>query len=188
MRVFAGIALPESVTDHLSHALEMISPTNQKRALWIPSTNWHVTLGFYGEQPEGMEEELTENLRRAARTVAPFEIGLAGAGVFHKDVCWIGIRDPREVLGPLADEVRGDHAARDQHAKNRFHVTVSRSGRHGDLANAMAALSVYQGPTWMVDRLTLFESRLGEGMGGHPLYTVLAEVPLGRLSPANPRT
>ena len=179
MRVFAGIGLPGEVSDHLARALEMVRPPGRVRNPWIPQSNWHITLAFYGNQPDGILEELIRNLRAAAIRTQPFEIDLNGAGVFHKDVCWIGTTDPSESLGPLAEKVRGDYAIMNQHAKNRFHVTISRSGRKADLTAAMAALSVYRGPEWLVDHITLYESSLGEGAGGHSLYTSLAEVPLG---------
>jgi len=140
--------------------------------------NWHVTLGFFGEQPESVVEELSADLRAAASGTPPFDLGLAGAGVFRHDVCWIGLSDPGGVLNPLAERVRATFATPHQHAQNRFHVTISRSGRNAALANTMAALSVYRGPMWTVPEITLFRSDLGEGPGGHSLYTPLATVPL----------
>lgn len=41
------------------------------------------------------------------------------------------------------------------------------------------ALAVYEGPAWRVEALSLVASRPGEGRGGGPLYTRLAELPLG---------
>ncbi|MDR0488751.1 MAG: RNA 2',3'-cyclic phosphodiesterase [Propionibacteriaceae bacterium] len=179
MRVFAGIALPGEVSDHVAGALEMVRLPGRSRNPWIPQMNWHITLAFYGNQPEGVLDELIGNLQTAAVATVPFEIALGGAGVFHRDVCWIGTTDPSGSLNPLAERVRGDYAIGDQHTKNRFHVTISRSGRKAELSSTMAALAIYRGPAWMVDHITLYESSLGEGAGGHPLYTPLAEVPLG---------
>ena len=179
MRVFTGIDIPPNVRDHLATALAMAAPPRTARNPWIPSMNWHVTLGFYGEQPDGIVEELTHNLEEAARQTQPFELGLSGAGTFRHDVCWIGVSDPSDALGSLADKVRQTHATGNQHAQNRFHVTISRSGRQSNLAHTMRALSVYQGPMWTVDSMTLYQSTLGEGPGGHPLYTPVITIPLG---------
>ena len=179
MRVFAGIGVPEQVKDHLGSALEMVRSPSRSRNPWIPQVNWHITLVFYGNQPDGMVGELVSNLEAAARTFSPFEVNLAHAGVFHHDVCWVGVNDPTNSLGPLAEEVRGQYAVDNQHTKNRFHMTISRSGRRAELADTMAAMSIYQGTTWVVDSITLWESHLGEGPGGHPLYSSLKEVPLG---------
>ena len=180
MRLFAGIALPQKVREHLSQALAMAAPAHQSgRNPWGPSTNWHITLAFYGETPAGLVGELTENLKAAAARTPQFDLALAGAGVFRHEVCWIGTADPANALGPLADKVRGQYATDRQNTKNRFHVTISRAGARLRLEDTMAALSVYRGPTWTVDQITLYRSDLGQGAGGHPLYTAVARAQLG---------
>ncbi len=179
MRVFAAIEPPATVGDHLAQALAMVAPGGRAaRNPWTPRQNWHVTLAFYGEQPEGALDDLAANLRAAARAVPPFDLALAGAGVFRHDACWIGVSDPGDVLGPLSVAVRGPWAVDDQRARNRFHLTVSRAGRLVGLEDAMAALAVYRGPAWTVDRIGLYRSDLGEGPGGHPRYTPLELVRL----------
>jgi len=192
MRVFAAISLPDSVRDHLAGALEMVSPPAVRHP-WSPPENWHITLAFYGERPSGIVDELAGELRAVAAQTAPFEIGLAGAGVFRHEVCWIGVSDPGGGLGALAQAVRTDYATADQHAHSRFHVTVARvpaakavpvrrrrsAGPQDGLDYSIAALSVYRGPVWTVDHITLFRSDLGGGPAGHPLYTALAEVGFG---------
>ncbi|MCL2483188.1 MAG: RNA 2',3'-cyclic phosphodiesterase [Propionibacteriaceae bacterium] len=179
MRVFAAMTLPEDVRDHLASALAMVTwPT--ARNPWAPSLNWHVTLGFFGEQPEGMIDQIVDQLDAATAQTSRFQIGLAGAGVFHHDVCWVGVSDPTSALGPLAQLVRQTYATAYQHAQNRFHVTVSRAGRQARLADAMAAMSVYRGPVWEVQQVVLYRSDLGAGVGGHPLYTELARSTLSR--------
>ncbi|MCL1907039.1 MAG: RNA 2',3'-cyclic phosphodiesterase [Propionibacteriaceae bacterium] len=179
MRLFAGIELPTHVRDHLSTTLEaMSSSRTSPRNPWGPAVNWHITLGFFGEQPDVAVEELAALLSDAAQTSSPFDVSLAGAGVFRHDICWIGVKDPSRSLGGLAAKVRGPYATDDQHTKNRFHVTISRIGRRGGLEDLMTALTVYRGPSWTVDHLTLFRSDLGEGPGHHPLYTPLATAPL----------
>jgi len=177
VRVFSAIALPAVVRDHLAGALAMTGGTTG--APWDPVENWHITLGFYGEVPAARVEEISDAVAAVAARTPPFSLALAGAGTFRQDVCWIGVADPDRVLPGLAAAVRADFATSDQHAHNRFHVTISRSGRRAGLAGALAALAVYRGPTWTVDRLVVYRSDLGEGTAGHPLYTVLSEHPLG---------
>lgn len=180
MRLFAGISLPGAVSDHLASALEMVQGNNRvTKNPWVPKVNWHVTLAFYGRQPEDVLDELTESVRLSASQTAPFDLSLGGAGTFRHDVCWIGVSDPADILGGLAQEVRGNYAVNDERARNRFHVTISRSGRKAGLEPAIRALSVYRGPSWTVDEIIIFRSDPGEGIGGHPLYTPLATVPLG---------
>ena len=179
MRVFAGIDLPQEVRDHLAGALAMVAPPGGGRNPWIPAMNWHITLGFFGEQPEAMVEELGRNLPGEIGRTRPFEISLAGAGVFRHNVCWVGVSDPCGQLGPLAEKVRQGYATDGQNTQNRFHVTISRAGRQADLKDLIAALSVYRSPVWTVQEVIIFRSNLGEGPAGHSLYTPLLRIPLG---------
>jgi 2'-5' RNA ligase len=135
--------------------------------------NWHITLAFYGEKPDGLVDELASNLDQVAFRQPPFELALAGAGIFRHEIGWIGVNDPAEQLARLATVARGSWAGENQHAQNRFHVTVSRSKRRSNLADTMAALSIYRGPAWVVDSISLYRSDLGEGVSGHPLYSSL---------------
>ena len=181
MRLFAAVELPAHVTSHLATALAMVAPPKSARAPWDPEANWHVTLAFYGEQPACMVAELADNLAEAASRTPRFELSLAGAGVFRHEVCWIGVADAADALGPLARSVRGSYANPTQHTRNRFHVTIARPGRRSGLEDTMAAMSVYRGPAWEVEKITLFQSELGKGIGGHPLYTALAHADLAAM-------
>ncbi|MDR2974005.1 MAG: RNA 2',3'-cyclic phosphodiesterase [Propionibacteriaceae bacterium] len=187
MRVFAAIVLPTKIRDHLAQALAMVAPRERApRDPWVPAVNWHITLAFFGDQPEDMTAELLAHLGEVSRRTPPFPLALVGAGVFRQDICWIGVADPSQTLPELAEQTRGSYAQASQHAHNRFHVTVSRGGRASGrqkaslLAGAMSALSVYRGPEWTVDQVVLMRSDLGEGVGGHPLYSQLGQVALGR--------
>jgi 2'-5' RNA ligase len=176
VRLFAAITPPVEVCDHLEAAIDMLGAPRRSRNPWSPRSLWHITLAFYGEVADSGELEV--NLSRAAAACSPFSLALSGAGTFRHDACWIGVSDPDEVLPNLAKEVRGDWASPYQHATNRFHLTISRSGRSAGLESAMRALAVYRGPEWTVTNIELFESELGSGIGGHPRYTRIAQADL----------
>ena len=171
MRLFAAIRPPDRVLDHLANALDLISLPHQARNPWAPRANWHITLAFYGEVPDGLTPDIERRLDAVVQQTPPFRLSLAGAGVFNRDTCWVGVDDPSGVLPKLASELRDDLTAGKQHAANRFHLTLSRAGRQAGLGDAMRALAVYRGPEWPVERITLYRSDLGQGVGGHPLYT-----------------
>lgn len=163
----------------------MVAPPTSRHP-WSPRENWHITLAFHGECSASAVEELIANLPVVAQQTPPFELALAGSGVFRNDAYWIGVHDPSQALPPLAALLRQSYATANQHAHNRFHITVARAGRRGHdrgkgsaMDRAVAALSVYRGPTWTVESITLFQSELGAGFEGHPRYTVLAEAQLG---------
>ena len=179
MRLFVAIDLPPEVTDHLSRALEMVTPPERTaRSPWIPTENWHITLAFYGEQPDGALDEIRGYLDQVGNANPDLKLSLAGAGIFHHDTCWIGVHDEEGVLAPLAKHARGDYSTPHQHAENRFHVTISRAGRKANLKSAMAALAVYRGPSWIAHSIYLYESVLGEGPSGHPRYICKKASPL----------
>lgn len=63
MRLFASITPPIEVTEHLINALRPYKDDLR----WSDPDNWHITLAFYGELPDGAVEDLIEHLTSAAR-------------------------------------------------------------------------------------------------------------------------
>jgi len=61
---------------------------------------------------------------------------------------------------------------------HRPHLTISRAVSRAGLTDPVRALTVYRGPEWEVTEAVLFESRLGQGVGGKSLYVPLAVAPL----------
>jgi len=174
MRLFAAIRPPEAVLDHLTGALDALDRPRQQHNPWQPRANWHITLAFYGEVPAGLAPDIVQRLEAVARTAEPFRLRLAGAGIFNRDTCWVGVADPADVLAGLAERLRADLIQAGQHASHRFHLTLSRSGRRADLTPLMRALAVYSGPEWLADQIRLYNSDLGQGIGGDPRYDQVA--------------
>lgn len=195
IRLFAGITPPRAAREHLDVALEDVRAQAREKLRWTPRVNWHITLAFYGSQPTGSIEEISDYLRSvAARESAP-TIHLAGAGAFHSNRLWIGVGgDTERLRGLMSDclldaELPRRHRAHlsvaklsgaphrgGKRARHDRHVVGSSTPR---LENFVHALSVYSGPEFAVSEIELFESRLGEGPGGAPAYDVLARFPLG---------
>lgn len=198
IRLFAGITPPQPVRDHLDIALEDVRARAGEQLRWTPRANWHITLSFYGEQPAGSIEEISDYLRSVAESTSPMSIHLAGAGSFHSTRLWIGVGGETDRLRGLMSECLLDA---ELPRRNRAHLSVATlSGSHSPqrwrgqrpspvvgnstprLDNFVHALSVYAGPEFDVDAIELFESRLGEGPGGAPAYDVLARFPFGAAS------
>lgn len=210
MRLFAAVAPPPEVLDHLERALEMVRAGLGQDALdvraplrWTVPEDRHLTVAFYGDVPEGYVEDLALALERVTASVRPFEVGLRGAGVFDHRTLWIGCGGD---TGPLADlmaaavDVGRDVLGRtDERVRSRAHLTVarvrndargaSRRSRRGDETSprddvgALAhALAVYQGPTWRVDEVVLVASELGAGPAGSPRHAVVSRFPLSAVA------
>lgn len=205
MRLFAAVRPPRQVLDHLDTALLVArtgTPGDDGRGplRWTPAQDRHVTLGFYGRVPTGLEPELVEMLRDVADDTDPFELRLRGAGVFDRRTVWVGCAG--EQIAPLmaaAARVGWDLLGRvDDRVRSRAHLTVARvrplararGGRGGPagggadavVADLVHALAVYQGPSWPVDEIELIASEPGAGPGGGPRYETVERFRLGAVA------
>ncbi|WP_152191991.1 RNA 2',3'-cyclic phosphodiesterase [Georgenia satyanarayanai] len=211
MRLFTCLRPPPAVLEHVEHALDGVAPVpvgaGPPPLRWVPSTQRHVTLAFYGEVPDGALDDLVGALTGVGLTHDPLRLQLAGAGVFSRSTLWIGVR-ALDDDGALVRLMAACAAAAEgvshlePRDRNRAHVTVARvsarqhreeadrrrRSRRGEKLRAPAvdlpalahALSVYRGPEWLAEEIELVQSHLGAGRGGGPQHEVLATLPLGR--------
>ena len=94
MRLFASIRPPEEVREHLVTALRPIRDDNGPLLRWTDPDQWHLTMAFYGDCPDGSVDELAEHIAAAvATTPTPPELDLhlRGAGSFSGRTLWIGV-------------------------------------------------------------------------------------------------
>lgn len=175
-RLFAGIEIPAVQRQQLA-----LLSGPLPGAKWSPAEDMHITLRFAGDIDNRTADDFAELL--AGIEVAPFEVRIAGLGVF-------GGRDPRSVYAGI--EGRGalealqratDRAARSAglapEARNyKPHVTLARL--RGTSAEAVARFLGSRGalalPFFQVDRFVLFSSK--PKVGGGP-YVVEEAYPLG---------
>ncbi|AYJ34196.1 hypothetical protein D4R08_09480 [Corynebacterium xerosis] len=68
MRLFASIRPPEEVREHLVTALRPIRDDHGPLLRWPDPDQWHVTVAFYGERPDGAVDELAEHIAAAVAT------------------------------------------------------------------------------------------------------------------------
>jgi RNA 2',3'-cyclic 3'-phosphodiesterase len=204
MRLFAAVRPPQQVLEHLAAALSAVGAgadvaPDAGRVRWTVPENWHLTLAFYGEVPDGAQDELDAALAEGAAGVAPFALRLRGAGVFSGRTLWVGSGgdlEPMVELSLAARRAGGEVTSwEDERVRSRPHLTVGRvtparrgrSARRGgtrhagpdDVDRLVRALAVYEGPTWDVRQIELVRSEPGRGRGGGPLYTPVSVHPLG---------
>jgi 2'-5' RNA ligase len=158
MRLFVSVRPPPTAIAHLVAALPG-SRTNR-------AEQWHITLAFLGDVPAS--RVLYDGLRDASARHRPFELRLAGGGVFGgARVVWAGVGGQVEQLNGLAADVRAACRAAGAVLDNRSyrpHVTVGKVGRLDP-----EALQGYVGPTWPVRDVELVHSVLRKTAG----HTVL---------------
>lgn len=178
MRLFASITPPIEVTEHLINALRPYKDDLR----WSDPDNWHITLAFYGELPDGAVEDLIEHLTSTARINEEFTIRIKGAGSFNRKNLWMGVGgDTKDLRRLMADCLIDPEERRRQ----RAHLTVAKPtqrqrSRDWDpvIPDLVHALSIYEGPEWPVDEIELVSSEPGKGRSGGPLYTTVATIAL----------
>ncbi|MGO1283959.1 MAG: RNA 2',3'-cyclic phosphodiesterase [Brachybacterium sp.] len=195
MRVFAAIRPSPQALEHLDSALEEVRGSAGLSLRWGDPEQWHLTLAFHPDLPEGAIPETFENLAHAAAHHAPMTLQLSGAGMFGARTLWIGVGgDTPQLTALMGEELLGG----EDRERRRAHLTVARVSarapraprrRRGErrppdpsqllLSSAVHALSVYRGPSWYAEELELLSSQLGQGRSGGPRHEVLGTVPLG---------
>lgn len=181
MRLFASLAPSPQAREHLLGALRPIRADLGPDLRWTDPQQWHLTLAFYGEQPEGAVDDLLAHLSLAAAGGRAMELSLKGAGSFNQKNLWIGVGGETTVLKQLMADCLLDPLER---SRQRAHLTVARSARNRQrgwdpvLADVVHALAIYRGPVFPATQIDLVHSTLGAGRGGGAHHQVIASVPL----------
>jgi 2'-5' RNA ligase len=179
-RLFSALVPPAAVLGHLSDFLATHTADRDKALRWTPADNWHITLGFFGDDDDPVRRSKWLH-RRADGRPAP-RLRLAGGGTFP-GVLWVGVdTDDVTVLARLAQ------AAGAGRRGYRPHLTLAR-WRSGevDQAKLIELFDGYTGPWFIPDELLLMRSDFpGAGNGGTlerrgPTYTTVDRVSLSRV-------
>ncbi|MDN5631830.1 RNA 2',3'-cyclic phosphodiesterase [Glutamicibacter protophormiae] len=188
MRLFAAAHPPRAAREHLVRAMTEVRALTGTALRWGDPEQWHVTLAFYGDQPEGAVPDLSEHLGEVARGFPPLRVSLHGVGSFSGTTLWVGVGGQTTELTELMHACSLDP---DERARQRAHLTVARTSRTErtrqakeqrrgsrvrahtgpELAHVVHALSVYDGPEWTVREISLVASELGRGRSGGTLHT-----------------
>ncbi|MDX3523167.1 RNA 2',3'-cyclic phosphodiesterase [Streptomyces scabiei] len=187
MRLFAAVLPPADVVDELAALIgELKALAGADRLRWTEPPGWHFTLAFYGEVEEGVVEELSSRLERAARRSEPFALAVRGGGQFgHGRALWAGAEGDLGALRLLAD--RAEAAARragvpmGEHRRYTPHLTVARSRSDVGVRPYVDVLDTFAGRTWTVADLVLVRSNLPTSgvPGEQPRYEAVGRWPLG---------
>lgn len=155
-------------------------------ASWVWEDNLHLSVKFFGEQPESAPADISRVLASVAAAHQPFDLRISGLGAFPNlrapRVVWMGVQhDPRLEL--MHHDVEATCAANGYALDARAfrpHITLARVREELPLANARALAAaaravVYKG-VQQVGALSLLESTLAPG---GPKYSLVASIPLG---------
>jgi 2'-5' RNA ligase len=162
MRLFIATSFPAEILRSLNERLTTLKP-KLPRAAWVRPETQHLTFAFLGEQDESLVNRLEIPGERS------FEANLRGCGFFpnhrHARVGWVGA-EPGEEFVTLARRVRNAvSTAGVDIDQNEFrpHLTLMRIRDHWPplaIDTFEKALRDFQSPTFAVDHVTLYVSRL----------------------------
>lgn len=187
LRLFVALAFPDEVRTELRRAADAMRAFAPHGARWANVDGAHLTLRFIGSTPPDAATVLSEAVARAAEGVAPFELSLAGAGLFPPRgaprVLWVGVGGAVDALTGLHDRI--EQALTEAGLSNDErtfapHVTLARINTRLSrdesqaLRESVAALGVCPVP-FTVDEVALYRSDL---LPTGAVYTRLASARL----------
>jgi 2'-5' RNA ligase len=170
-RAFVAIVPPRPVLDAVAKVSWRATHRPGELALprvlsprWTTREQWHLTLQFLGAH---VDLDAAADALASVRG-APPRVRLGGIGGFPNsrsaNVVWLGVTEGARALAQLAASVREAMVAlagRPSGAERTFHphLTLARLGRLADLRAAEESRACARvGPSWVVDRVVLFES------------------------------
>ncbi|WP_285582138.1 RNA 2',3'-cyclic phosphodiesterase [Herbidospora sp. NBRC 101105] len=181
-RMFVALVPPPDVLEEVTRA---VAPLRHAwpDLTWIEPANWHITLAFLGEVPEGARPDLNARLARAARHHEPLPLALGAAGTFTGrggvSVLWLAVREPgrlARLAGSVAAGARRAGVGQPDGRPYRAHFTLVRSRKGVELGPLAAALSTFESAFWTADHAQLFVSHLGPPLR----YEAVETYPLGK--------
>ena len=177
-RLFIALPVPDPLRESLQQWQRTAQRLLPEGVRWTPADQWHLTLRFLGDVDATEVPLLAEALQAACARQEPFELSLQGPGCFPSPerprVFWLGLGGQVTSLERLQARVQEGTAPWGQKEDRPFraHLTVARirdgspAGRHG-LGRVLPRLPAPPAVVWMVDRVTLFRSRLHPGGAVH---------------------
>jgi len=185
IRAFLAIDLPPGLRPPLAQVQEELKRSGAD-VRWVPVSNIHLTLKFFGQLPEGEVEPLTQAAQEVAASQAPFELQITTPGAFPSlkspRVVWVGIGGEVLSLAQFYRRLETALATLGHLPEGRPfhpHLTLGRvrspAGRER-LAKMLKELAVPQWPPFKVNEIILFRSNLSP-QGS--TYTPLKVIPLG---------
>jgi len=169
-RTFIAIEIPADLrTTVIDYIKQLRDKVPDVSASWSREDNLHLTLKFLGDVPIARIEDVSAAASGAVCASGPFELILAGSGVFpprgKPSVLWIGIEDLLGALHKVQQRLEEECAARGFTRDARAfhpHLTVARIRKpHGakDLAAAHVTAD-FAVQTFTAKELVVFRSEL----------------------------
>jgi 2'-5' RNA ligase len=160
MLLFTALLPPAHVVDALRAELDSLDAWGSDDVRWSPPDQWHITLGFYGEQAD--QARYGELLAERFRVSEAPRVWLDGAGTFPGVLL---VKVAGEGLTRLAEEA----GAGEERREYKPHLTLGRTAREARTPWEQR-LAGYRSEPWTASEAVLMRSdRTGSG----PHYRVV---------------
>jgi 2'-5' RNA ligase len=178
-RAFLAIPLPRPLQDSIE-AVQSNLQGQIPSARWVHPENLHLTLHFFGDITQETLEKIKVSVLSVKRCHRPFLVEVKGLGAFphlHRPrIIWLDL-EPKDQLRRLHEDCRKclKHAGVTIEARSYVpHLTIGRLRQQNpNLADIFRSARHTLIGQLLIDKLVLFESRLGSGRAEHiPLLTV----------------
>jgi 2'-5' RNA ligase len=187
-RIFIAVKMPDDVIQKITRISNYFQKQTPKEALkWVETENLHLTLKFLGEIPESTITKVQAILKAVADDQPPFDIAIAGLGMYphakRPRVVWLGVEgvDPLIALHKQLDSELAKIGLREETRPFNPHLTLGRvrqrtsretAAKVGDILSEFKVDSL---GSFTVGDIHLIESQLTpQG----PIYTTRFTTPL----------
>lgn len=185
IRAFIAVVLPETVKEALGGVQQEMKQVGAE-ARWVRPQGIHLTLKFLGDISVEQVPSIRQAMEEAARGSGPFEVRIAGVGVFPNErrprVIWVGLEEPTGALVSLQKSLEAalrPLGFKPEGRPFKGHLTLARikaPGRTGGVLKAIEAQKDVDLGKMSVDKIVLYQSTL-KPTGA--VYAALEEVGLG---------
>jgi 2'-5' RNA ligase len=204
VRLFIAVDLDPAVRQHVIDVMSIVRNASEhfgsgSKLRWVSPENLHLTLRFLGHMEDARGAKVQAALQAPIET-ARFVASLDRLGAFPPGgavrVVWLGLKRGATEMRALFDEVEHRVTALGFESEARpfsAHLTLARVAdgrpsrrlrRTGDeggrreghpLRRVLSTVDFQPGPEWLVDHVTLYESRLSPR---GPTYSSILRSPL----------
>jgi RNA 2',3'-cyclic 3'-phosphodiesterase len=180
VRTFTAVEVWPEIRERARVLINRFKDTTAK-VTWVKPDQMHLTMNFLGDVPMNDVPAVCKAVAEAAEPFQPFDIEMAGVGVFpsydNPRTIWLGVGDGSDELVALhtaLQERLGDLGFRIEARRFHPHLTLGRvrsvPAGPGQLAGLIKQHADFEAGPMMVSEITVFSSELGrEG----PTYEAL---------------
>lgn len=169
MRLFIAAEISEEARTEATQRIELLQAKfSDLRVGWEKPEKLHLTLKFLGEVEEDKLPEVIQATKKAARQISPFELEIAGSGVFPvrgaARVLWLNITSSKDILQRLNQRLEDECYVIGFEREERFytpHLTIARL-REPRAAQELAKLHLatpFPPVSFAVGEIVVFQSQ-----------------------------